>query len=344
MPDLVYAGLWMDSVEYPSGHVAAGVSVQIRLKGQTALATLYSDRTKAGTVPNPTTTDANGNLQFYAEPDIYTCSVPAVGGSFDVHVPPDALDIQTGGVDNLVASVNDQIGEVVLSAADVGAVATVNGKTGVSITLTASDVGAATDANVMHLTGSETAGGTKTFSASPIVPLPTLNQHAARKDYVDGFAHQSRTISTTAPLAGGGDLSANRTLSVSVGTASNQVAAGNHNHLTPTVVILTDASTVTLDASAGSHFRLTATSGVGSSRTLGVPTNAADGMRILIEYVQDGTGSRALTLSSATGGFVMDPAIGSYTATTTASKRDFLGCLYSSALSKWIVMAVSKGN
>ncbi len=40
----------------------------------------------------------------------------------------------------------------------------------------------------------------------------------------------TRTISTTAPLTGGGDLSANRTFGVNVGTGSGDVAAGDHTH------------------------------------------------------------------------------------------------------------------
>jgi hypothetical protein len=43
----------------------------------------------------------------------------------------------------------------------------------------------ADDASVVHTSGSETIAGTKTFNASPIVPVPTLGGHATTKTYVD---------------------------------------------------------------------------------------------------------------------------------------------------------------
>jgi hypothetical protein len=43
----------------------------------------------------------------------------------------------------------------------------------------------ANDSAVVHNTGSEAVAGTKTFSASPVVPVPTLGSQAASKTYVD---------------------------------------------------------------------------------------------------------------------------------------------------------------
>ncbi|MGF7228354.1 MAG: beta strand repeat-containing protein, partial [Candidatus Saccharibacteria bacterium] len=48
--------------------------------------------------------------------------------------------------------------------------------------------GAASDSAVVHNTGGEIIAGTKTFSASPIVPTPTLGGQAANKTYVDSVA------------------------------------------------------------------------------------------------------------------------------------------------------------
>lgn len=45
-----------------------------------------------------------------------------------------------------------------------------------------------------------------------------------------GGVTPTRAINTTSPLAGGGDLSADRTLTISVGTGAGDVAAGNHDH------------------------------------------------------------------------------------------------------------------
>lgn len=43
----------------------------------------------------------------------------------------------------------------------------------------------ANDAAVVHNTGAEAIAGTKTFSASPVIPAPTLGSHAANKTYTD---------------------------------------------------------------------------------------------------------------------------------------------------------------
>jgi hypothetical protein len=44
----------------------------------------------------------------------------------------------------------------------------------------------ANDSAVVHNTGAEVVAGTKTFSASPVVPAPTLGGHAVTKTYADG--------------------------------------------------------------------------------------------------------------------------------------------------------------
>ena len=50
------------------------------------------------------------------------------------------------------------------------------------------DAGAAVDAAVVHNSGAESVAGTKTFSASPVVPVPTLGNQAANKTYLDSVA------------------------------------------------------------------------------------------------------------------------------------------------------------
>lgn len=63
---------------------------------------------------------------------------------------------------------------------------------------------------------------------------PTANEHLTRKDYVDTQdatkVPTTRTIAAGTGLTGGGDLSANRTLSVDFGSTSTTVSAGNHTH------------------------------------------------------------------------------------------------------------------
>jgi len=105
--------------------------------------------------------------------------------------------------------------------------------------------------------------------------------------------------------------------------------------ITPPVT-LTDAATIAVDASLGNHFRVT----LGGNRTLGNPTNPTNGQKILIEAIQDGTGSRTLAYDTkyAWGTDVTVPTL-----TTTLNKRDFIGFVYNSTADKWYGLAVSKG-
>lgn len=101
-------------------------------------------------------------------------------------------------------------------------------------------------------------------------------------------------------------------------------------------VTLTDAANIATDAALSNHFRVT----LGGNRTLDNPTNPQDGQKATWEIIQDGTGSRTLTLGSA---FAFGTDITSYTATTTAGKRDFIGAIYNSTAAKWHIVAVAKG-
>ena len=65
------------------------------------------------------------------------------------------------------------------------------------------------------------------------------------------------------------------------------------------------------------------------------------GQRLRLEFTQDATGGRVVTLDPASVAFGTD--IPSYTNTTTPSKSDFVQLIYKAALSKWAVAAVAKG-
>jgi hypothetical protein len=83
---------------------------------------------------------------------------------------------------------------------------------------------------------------------------------------------------------------------------------------------LSDASTVAWDADLGVNARVT----LGGNRTLGNPTNLADGDVLNLRIIQDATGSRTLSYSSKykfAGGTA--PVL-----TTAANAIDFLSCQY----------------
>lgn len=101
-------------------------------------------------------------------------------------------------------------------------------------------------------------------------------------------------------------------------------------------VALTDAATIAVDASLGNYFRVT----LGGNRTLGAPSNPSDGQHIIVEVIQDGTGSRTLAYNAI---YSFSTDIPSPTLTTTLNKRDFLGFKYNSTADKWYCLAVVKG-
>lgn len=72
--------------------------------------------------------------------------------------------------------------EVVTALDETGAIESTSEFTALE---TALATAAGLDANAVHKAGNETIAGTKTFSASPVVPDPSANTHAATKYYVD---------------------------------------------------------------------------------------------------------------------------------------------------------------
>lgn len=68
----IFAGTYGPSgLEYPDGRHAIGVYIPVYNEGTDELATLYVNEQKTGLAPNPVTTDAYGNLFFFAEPGAY---------------------------------------------------------------------------------------------------------------------------------------------------------------------------------------------------------------------------------------------------------------------------------
>ncbi len=104
----------------------------------------------------------------------------------------DQIKNATTAASNTAAIVGGNLGDIVdkiqeVDGAKVPTTRTVNGKAlSGDITLDATDIGIATDlADKVSLTATETIGGTKTFSVSPIIPTPDADMEAATKKYVD---------------------------------------------------------------------------------------------------------------------------------------------------------------
>lgn len=116
--------------------------------------------------------------------------------------------------------------------------------------------------------------------------------------------------------------------------------SGNMIHiggLSPQIGSVTATGTsVTVDVSQKDVFRLTLQSNV-TTMTL---SGGVDGQRVVLEVIQDATGSRTITWPSNVR-FGTD--ITSITLTTTASKTDRIGLIYNSSASKYDVVAFVKG-
>lgn len=124
-----------------------------------------------------------------------------------------------------------------------------------------------------------------------------------------------------------------------VNTSTNIViksAAAITNVVNSGKVTLTDAATIATDASLGNSFQVT----LGGNRTLGNPTNGKNGQKCIWELIQDGTGSRTITMDTK---FAFGTDITGITLTTTASKRDFITAQYDSTADKWYVVGFVRG-
>lgn len=93
-------------------------------------------------------------------------------------------------------------------------------------------------------------------------------------------------------------------------------------------IALTDAATISVDASKGNLFTVT----LGGNRTLGAPSNPKKGQMIVFRITQDGTGSRTLGYNAI---YRFSSDIPSPTLSTGAGDTDYLGFIYNDADSKW---------
>ena len=99
-----HAGRWSGTVTTRSGRPAPDVAVTIHPDEDLASeATVYADRNKTGTVPNPVATDGLGNLAVWLEPGYYTGTTDS-GGVFDLVVPVDPVDVAAAATAPGVAS------------------------------------------------------------------------------------------------------------------------------------------------------------------------------------------------------------------------------------------------
>lgn len=78
-----------------------------------------------------------------------------------------------------------------------------------------------------------------------------------------------------------------------------------------------------------------------SNVTMSPPVNGQDGQEILIRFVQDGTGSRTLTLANSGAGFHVTAGI-TLTLSTAASAVDHIRMVYDKANNLWHITSFAK--
>lgn len=137
------------------------------------------------------------------------------------------------------------------------------------------------------------------------------------------YALRARSIIGGGLATGGGDLNADRTITVTAAPVMD-VRFGNNKTKALTVgdtydamaeVALTDAATIAVDM--GGFINAVVT--LGGNRTLGNPTNTVNGKTGRIRVVQDATGSRTLAFASN-----WKRAGGAPVASTTPGAQDFI--------------------
>ena len=84
-------------------------------------------------------------------------------------------------------------------------------------------------------------------------------------------------------------------ITVSPASAAAQATTIESGGLAPAVVHLTDAATIAVDASHGNDFRVT----LGGNRTMGNPSNPANGEQIIFQITQGNGASFTITWASS---------------------------------------------
>jgi hypothetical protein len=143
----------------------------------------------------------------------------------------------------------------------------------------------------------------------------------------------NKALGAVAVGAVGGAVLAEITASPASAAEATTVEPGG---LAPTVVHLTDAATIAVDASLGNDFRVT----IAGNRTMGTPSNPTNGEQIIFQITQ-GTGA-PFTITWASG-YQFSTALPQPTLSTSAGQTDLLGFVYNSTTGTWLFAAFLNG-
>lgn len=172
-------------------------------------------------------------------------------------------------------------------------------KTSISDTITPDQLldSIATSAANASASATAAAGSATTAATQATNAQTSATQASTSATAAAGSATSAATSASNASSAATTAIAAAIGVSVQgydAATAKTNVTQSFTKAQRGSVVALTDAATITPDASAGNNFSVT----LGGNRTLANPTNLAAGQHGTIVITQDGTGSRTLAYGS----------------------------------------------
>lgn len=136
-----------------------------------------------------------------------------------------------------------------------------------------------------------------TFGSASVIPVVTLAA-TGRVSHIGTIAAAGATPATLGTYITGGTIYGSGTIDVNTGTSGAHVPLmSTHNTWVGqagSIGTFTGSGTVTLDMATAQHFRGTLTGNI----TLALPSNLIAGQAGQIIAIQDGTGSRTITLAS----------------------------------------------
>jgi hypothetical protein len=168
----------------------------------------------------------------------------------------------------------------------------------------------------------------------PIHQVATADQDPTEDLGVSEAVERRRILESALGVAGAGIIGG----SVLAGAFAAPALAATieQGALAPSVVLLTDAPVIAVDASLGNDFRVT----VNGNRTMGNPSNPVNGQQILFQITQGAGGSFTITWGSA---YDFSGSLPRPTLSTGAGQTDLLGFIYNRADGSWLLAALVTG-
>jgi hypothetical protein len=119
-------------------------------------------------------------------------------------------------------------------------------------------------------------------------------------------------------------------------SAAEQSTTVEPGAVAPAVVSLTDAPSITVDASLGNDFRVT----IAGDRTMVNPSNPTNGQQIVFQITQGAGGSYTITWGS---GYAFSAGLPQPTLSTQQGKTDLLFFVYNATAGNWLLTAFVNG-